>query len=151
MKKYLLILLTILYSCGSRKVEKTQSTTQKEHIVTEVAVTTDTSTVEIKFNYETNTFTIEAKDNLKPFIYKGEKYYNVILKHENKKDNSLYKKDIKVSKIENKQSNTKIKEVVKEKKVDREGYPKWQLYLLLFLMLLFLVARFFYGLRDKLY
>lgn len=139
MKKYILVLIVLLYSCGSRKVEKTQSITQKEHIVTEVTVTTDTSNVEIKFNYETNTFTIEAKDNLKPFIYKGEKYYNVVLKHENKKDNSLYKETKKVFKTENKQSNTSSKQTIKQKQVERSNDSLYW-WIIIILVLLLLIA-----------
>ena len=63
----------------------------------EIKTRIDTSNVEIKFNYEHNTFTIEAKDNLKPFIYENKSYFNVVLKHSNVKDNTIYKKEIKVS------------------------------------------------------
>jgi hypothetical protein len=134
---YLLILL-ILTSCGSRKVEITKQEKQVETNIVENKTTTDSSNVEIKFNYELNTFTVEAKDNLKPFSYNGKTYFNVVLRHENKKDNSLYKKDIKVVKNESKQSNIKYKEVIKEKKVQRDSNI-FKYYILLFILLLIIL------------
>ena len=50
---YLLILL-ILTSCGSRKVQITQQEKQVETNIVENTTTVDSSNVEIKFNYETN-------------------------------------------------------------------------------------------------
>ena len=132
---YLLILL-FLTSCGSRKVEKKQQEKQVETNIVENTTTTDSSNVEVKFNYELNIFTVEAKDNLKPFTYNGKTYYNVVLRHENKKDNSLYKKDIRIVKNEAKQSNIKSKEVFKEKKILRDNYNIKYFILLLILLLL---------------
>jgi hypothetical protein len=134
---YLLILL-ILTSCGSRKVEITKQEKQIETNIVETKITTDSSNVEIKFNYELATFTVEAKDNLKPFTYNGKTYFNVVLKQEHKKDNSLYKKDIKVVKNEAKQSNIKYKEVIKEKKVQRDSNI-FKYYILLFILLLIIL------------
>jgi ATP-dependent Zn protease len=142
---YLLILL-ILTSCGSRKVEITKQEKQVETNIVETKTTTDSSNVEIKFNYELNTFTVEAKDNLKPFTYNGKTYFNVVLRHENKKDNSLYKKDIKVVKNEAKQSNIKYKEVIKEKKVQRDNYNiKYFIFLFIILILIiyYLIKKYF--------
>jgi hypothetical protein len=127
-----------LIACGSRKVVKNEHITQKEEVVTEKTITTDTSNVEIKFNYQLETFTIEAKDNLKPFTYNGKTYFNVVLKHEKKKDNSLYKKDIKVVKTQSKQSNIKSKEVIKQKEIKRDSNI-FNYYILLFILLLIIL------------
>lgn len=136
MKIVYLLGLIFLTSCGSRKVQITQQEKQVETNIVENTTTTDSSNVEVKFNYETNIFTIEAKDNLKPFTYNGKTYFNVVLRHENKKDNSLYKKDIRIVKNEAKQSNIKSKEVFKEKKIQRENYNIKYFILLLILLLL---------------
>lgn len=136
MKIVYLLGLIFLTSCGSRKVEITQQEKQVETNIVENTTTTDSSNVEVKFNYETNIFTIEAKDNLKPFTYNGKSYFNVVLRHENKKDNSLYKKDIRIVKNEAKQSNIKSKEVFKEKKIKRDNYNIKYFILLLILLLL---------------
>lgn len=136
MKIVYLLGLIFLTSCGSRKVQITQQEKQVETNIVENTTTTDSSNVEVKFNYETNIFTIEAKDNLKPFTYNGKSYFNVVLRHENKKDNSLYKKDIRIVKNEAKQSNIKSKEVFKEKKVQRDNYNIKYFILLLIILLL---------------
>ena len=137
MKYIYLLTFIILASCGSRKVAINKQEKEVETKIVENKVTTDSSNVEIKFNYELNTFTVEAKDNLKPFTYNGKTYFNVVLKQEHKKDNSLYRKDIKVVKNEAKQSNIKSKEVIKEKKVQRDNYNVK--YYILFLIILLLI------------
>lgn len=138
MKYIYLLSLIFLTSCGSRKVQITQQEKQVETNIVENTTTTDSSNVEVKFNYELNIFTVEAKDNLKPFTYNGKTYYNVVLRHENKKDNSLYKKDIRIVKNEAKQSNIKSKEVFKEKKVQRDNYNIKYFILLLIILLIIL-------------
>ena len=138
-----------LMACGSRKVVKNENITQKEEVVTENTITTDTSNVEIKFNYQLETFTIEAKDNLKPFVYNGKKYFNVVLRHENTKNNSLYKKDIKVSKIEDKQLNIKSKEVIKNKNIERDNYNIK--YYIIFFIIILIIIYYIYKKYFKLY
>ena len=136
-------------ACGSRKVVKNEYIEQKEETTNEIVKTIDTSNVEIRFNYEYNNFTIEAKDNLKPFVYNGKTYFNVVLRHENKKDNSLYKKDIKVSKIEEKQSNIKSKEVIKNKNIERDNY-NIKYFILLFILII-IISYYIYKKYIKLY
>jgi hypothetical protein len=132
-----------LIACGSRKVAKNEYKTQKEKVITEKVITTDTSNVEIRFNYQSEIFTIEAKDNLKPFVYNGKTYFNVVLRHENKKDNSLYKKDVKVVKNESKVSNIKSKEVFKSKNIERDNYniKYFILYFILLLIILYYIYK----------
>jgi ATP-dependent Zn protease len=125
-------------SCGSRKVAVNTQEKEVEAKIVENIVTTDSSNVEVKFNYELNIFTVEAKDNLKPFTYNGKSYFNVVLRHENKKDNSLYKKDIKVVKNESKVSNIKSKEVIKQKNIERDNYNV-KYYIIFFIILLLII------------
>jgi hypothetical protein len=75
--------------------------------------------------------------NLKPFTYNNKTYFNVVLRHENKKDNSLYKKDIKVVKNEAKVSNIKSKEVIKQKNTEKDNYNVK--YYILFLIIILLI------------
>jgi hypothetical protein len=93
MKYIYLLTFIILASCGSRKVAINKQEKEVETKIVENKVTIDSSNVEIKFNYELDIFTVEAKDNLKPFTYNNKTYFNVVLRHENKKDNTLYKKE----------------------------------------------------------
>lgn len=146
MKYIYLLTFIILASCGSRKVAIEKQEKEVETNIKENIVTTDSSNVEIKFNYQLETFTVEAKDNLKPFTYNGKTYFNVVLRHENKKDNSLYKKDIRVVKNEQKQSNIKSKEVIKNKNIERDNYNvKYYIifFIILLLIIYYIIKRYF--------
>jgi hypothetical protein len=142
MKYIYLLTFIILASCGSRKVAINKQEKEVETKIVKNKVTTDSSNVEIKFNYELDIFTVEAKDNLKPFTYNNKTYFNVVLRHENKKDNSLYKKDIKVVKNESKVSNIKSKEVIKQKNIERDNYNIK--YYIIFLIILLLIIYYIY-------
>jgi hypothetical protein len=137
MKYIYLLTFIVLLSCGSRKVAINTQDKEVETKIVENKVTTDSSNVEVKFNYELDIFTVEAKDNLKPFTYNNKTYFNVVLRHENKKDNSLYKKDIKVVKNEAKVSNIKSKEVIKQKNTEKDNYNVK--YYILFLIIILLI------------
>jgi ATP-dependent Zn protease len=146
MKYIYLLTFIVLLSCGSRKVAINTQEKEVETKIVENIVTTDSSNVEVKFNYELNIFTVEAKDNLKPFTYNGKSYFNVVLRHENKKDNSLYKKDIKVVKNESKVSNIKSKEVIKQKNIERDNYNiKYYIIFLIIILLIiyYILKRYF--------
>ena len=138
MKYIYLLTFIVLASCGSRKVVVNTQEKEVETKIVENIVTTDSSNVEVKFNYELDIFTVEAKDNLKPFTYNGKTYFNVVLRHENKKDNSLYKKDIKVVKNKSKVSNIKSKEVIKQKNIERDNY-NIKYYIIFFIILLLII------------
>jgi ATP-dependent Zn protease len=137
MKYIYLLTFIVLLSCGSRKVAINTQDKEVETKIVENIVTTDSSNVEVKFNYELNIFTVEAKDNLKPFTYNNKTYFNVVLRHENKKDNTLYKKDIRVVKNEAKVSNIKSKEVIKQKNTEKDNYNVK--YYILFLIIILLI------------
>jgi len=135
---YLYTLMFFIASCGSRKVQIEKQEKQVETQIEEKTITTDSSNVEIKFDYESENYIIEAKDNLKPFEYNGKTYFNVVLRHEKVKDNSLYKKDIKVVKNESKQSNIKSKEVIKNKNIKKDNY-NIKYYILFFIIILIII------------
>lgn len=137
MKYIYLLTFIILASCGSRKVAINKQEKEVETKIVENKVTIDSSNVEVKFDYELNIFTVEAKDNLKPFTYNNKTYFNVVLRHENKKDNTLYKKDIRVVKNESKVSNIKSKEIIKQKNTEKDNYNVK--YYILFLIILLLI------------
>lgn len=140
--KHLLILLFILSSCGSRKVE-----TNKQVINTQTNKETtieikDSSNTSIKYDIEKEIFTIEAKDTSKPFIYNNKTYSNVVLRHEKIKDNTLYRKQNKVSYKQENKIQEKTNKVTKEKKIDRkESYFKY-FFLIIILFILFFLWKF---------
>lgn len=132
LKKISFLFLLFFLSCGSRKVEILKTETETKEVVNEVIKTIDTSNVKIQFDYKLETFTIEAKDNLRPFYWNKQTYNNVVIKHEIIKDSSLYLKDNKVSQIKEKQVKTEYKQIIKDKKVDKkESYFKYFIYLLI--------------------
>ena len=146
MKIVYLLTFIVLMSCGSRKVAINTQEKEVETKIVENIATTDSSNVEVKFNYELDIFTVEAKDNLKPFTYNGKSYFNVVLRHENKKDNSLYKKDIRIVKNEAKISNIKSKEVIKQKNIERDNYNvKYYIIFLIIILLIiyYILKRYF--------
>jgi hypothetical protein len=137
MKYIYLLTFIILTSCGSRKVAINKQEKEVETNIVENAVTKDSSNVEVKFDYELNIFTVEAKDNLKPFTYQNKTYFNVVLRHENKKDNTTYKKQNNVIKNESKVSNIKSKEVIKQKNTEKDNYNvKYFVFFILIILLI---------------
>ena len=134
LKKISLLILFVFLSCGSRKVEILKTETEKKEVLNETIKTIDTSNVKIQFDLKLETFTIEAKDNLRPFYWNKQTYNNVVIKHQKIKDSSLYLKDNKVSEIKEKQLKIETKQIIKDKKVDKkESYVKYIIYMLIFL------------------
>lgn len=133
----LVILSILLISCGSRKVEVNKS----EQVTTSETKTeiVDTSNVQIRFNVESNIFTVEAKDNLKPFTYDGKTYFNAILRKENTKDNSLYQKD---NKIAYKQDNkVKTEYITKYKYIDRKDNS--YIYIIILIIIIYIIYKIY--------
>jgi hypothetical protein len=58
MKYIYLLTFIVLLSCGSRKVAINTQEKEVEAKIVENIVTTDSSNVEVKFNYELNIFTV---------------------------------------------------------------------------------------------
>ena len=141
-KLYILIISLFLVSCGSRKaiVNKSEAKTETQKEVT--TTLTDSSNTTIKYDITTDLLTVFAKDTLKPFTYNGNTYFNAVLRHEKKKDNTLYTK----------QNNVKYKQVIKyvtktitvtktKEVIKKESYFKYLL-LLLVIVFIYLVYRF---------
>jgi preprotein translocase subunit SecF len=141
-KLYILIISLFLFSCGSRKAIVNKAEIKTETAKETTTTLTDSTNVTIKYDITTDLLTVFAKDTLKPFTYNGNTYFNAVLRHEKKKDNSLY---IKQNNVKYKQSIkyitktitvTKTKEVVK-----KESYFKYLL-LLLVIIVCYLIYRF---------
>ena len=131
-KLYILIISLFLFSCGSRKAIVNKSEIKQETSKEITTTLTDSSNVTIKYDVTTDLLTVFAKDTLKPFTYNGNTYFNAVLKHEKKKDNTLYSK----------QNNVKYKQVIKyvtktitvtktKEVIKKESYFKYILFLLL--------------------
>lgn len=130
-KLYILIISLFLFSCGSRKAIVNKAEIKQETSKETTTTLTDSSNVTIKYDVTTDLLTVFAKDTLKPFTYNGNTYFNAVLRHEKKKDNTLYTK----------QNNVKYKQVIKyvtktitvtktKEVIKKESYFKYILFLL---------------------
>lgn len=145
MIKYLTIFFLLVFvGCGSRKAEVKKEENKIEISTIEKSTFVDTSNVEIKTDVESETIIVEAKDNLKPFTYNGKTYFNVVLSKQNKKQKTLYKKDVKVTQTNQKRSNIKVEQSKKEKQTEKESDLKYY-----FLIVFFILIILFYILNRK--
>jgi ATP-dependent Zn protease len=96
MKKLILLLLIILTSCASRKVQINRTEIKKDSIVeTKVSVTTietkeKTDSTNIITNIDNSEITITPIDTCKEIVVEGKHYKNVVLKIKKNKVNTLY-------------------------------------------------------------
>jgi len=133
----------MLSSCSTRKVviEEVKKDSISATIV-KIATKEDIK-IETKNDITTDEFTITALDTCKDIVVNGITYKNVILRHINTKDNSLYKKDIKVSKIEDKQQTTKVKENKKVKNIEKTSNPIGYILIIIIIYLVWQNRRWF--------
>jgi sorbitol-specific phosphotransferase system component IIBC len=99
--------------------------------------------IETKNDIVTDEFIITPLDTCKDIVVNGITYKNVVLRHINTKDNSLYKKDIKVSKIEDKQQTTKVKENKKVKNIEKTSNPIGYILIIIIIYLVWQNRRWF--------
>jgi len=99
--------------------------------------------IETKNDIVTDEFIITPLDTCKDIVVNGITYRNVVLRHINTKDNSLYKKDIKVSKIEDKQQTTKVKENTKVKNIEKTSNPIGYILIIIIIYLVWQNRRWF--------
>lgn len=138
-----LILLFLLVSCGSRKVNKSviEQESKQETTTTIVDVTKTNrnvqSTTKLLDTSSTDEIEFIPVDNTKPMTINGKTYFNTVLKHRKIKSNISIVKDKKVSQIEDKEVKTSIKDKKEEsfkedkKKIDKKPIPFCNFLLLL--------------------
>lgn len=142
--KYILILLsTLFFACGARKVNKQEKVEEKTtvEVVVQKDSVVETTNTDVKYDVETNEIEVTPIDSTKEFTVEGKKYFNARIKIKKKKDNTIYSEDNKVSKTSLKQSKTLVKELKKDKvkAVDKKASYAW-VYWLLFLLLILYIA-----------
>jgi len=126
------IVITLLSSCGTRKViideVKKDSLSQ---IYTKI-VTKEDIKIETKNDITTDEFTITPLDTCKDIVVNGISYRNVVLSYKKTKDNTIQVQDIKVSKNELTVQDTKVTENRKVKDITKTSNPQlWLLWLLI--------------------
>lgn len=142
--KYILILLsTMFFACGARKVNKQEKVEEKTtiEVVTQKDSVVEVIKTDIKYDVETHDIEITAIDSTKEFVIEGKKYFNTRIKIKKKKDNTIYSEDNKVSKTSLKQSRVVVKELKKDnvKTVDKKASYAWISWLLILLLILYTI------------
>ena len=147
--KLILISTILLISCGSRKVNKSETTEQsKVSIIDTSKITTniDTNTKVIDCT-NTDEVTIEPVDNSQPILVNGKTYKNVRFKTKKVKNNITTDKVEKVAK--NKQKavimTKESKKSVEVKQVERKQF-NW---LSLWWLLLLIIAMVYLGYKYR--
>jgi len=133
----------MLSSCSTRKVviEEVKKDSLSQ-ISTKIGTKEDIK-IETKNDIVIDEFIITPLDTCKDIVVNGISYRNVVLRHINTKDNSLYKKDIKVSKIEDKQQTTKVKENKKVKNIEKTSNPIGYILIIIIIYLVWQNRRWF--------
>ena len=139
--RYLLILLLLLTSCATRKVNKSTEEVKQTYVeTTQNNVQTKENTV-VKVIDSTDEICIEPIDSIKPMVIDGKSYLNAKIKHKKRKVNTnvvLYKTTSDTS-VKNVVEKT---EVVKDVKViERKASLITQLWWLWLLILLFILYK----------
>lgn len=154
--KYILILLsTLFFACGARKVNKEDKIEEKAtvEVVTQKDSVSEVAKTEIKFDIDTHEIEIIPIDSTKEFVVEGKKYFNARIKIKKKKDNTIYSKDSIVSKTSQKQSKTVTKETKKEKVkiVDKKEAKTFWFWLSFWIILLLLIIWLYQKFKSKLF
>lgn len=130
--KYLLILLLLLSSCATRKVQKSTEEINTNKIETTQNNIQTKENTDIKIVDSTDEICIEPIDILKPIVIDGKSYFNAKISHKKRKVNTSIVSD----KIMSDLSEKKIAEKVEVKKIGKiterkSGFNWWWLLLLL--------------------
>jgi len=137
------ISIAMLSSCSTRKVviEEVKKDSLSQ-IYTKIETKEDIK-IETKNDIIIDEFIITPLDTCKDIVVNGISYKNVVLRYKNTKDNSLYRKDIKVSKIEDKQQTTKAEIKEKKKEIKKVSNPIGYIIIIIIIYLVWQNRRWF--------
>jgi len=126
------IVITMLSSCGTRKVIIDEVKKDSLSQISTKIVTKEDIKIETKNDITTDEFTITPLDTCKDIVVNGISYRNVVLSYKKTKDNTIQVQDIKVSKNELTVQDTKVTENRKVKDITKTSNPQlWLLWLLI--------------------
>ena len=130
-----LISAIVLTSCGSRKVQKSETKeTEKTEIKTEEKTETKlTDNTKIIDTSTTDEIEIIPIDNTLPITVNGKEYKNVKIRHKKSKKNITINKDVKVQQNTQKSGLVTVKRdlIIERKVIDRKQSYWWLLWFLL--------------------
>ena len=125
----------VLTSCGSRKVQKSETKeqeqkTEKITLETETRATDNTKIIDTS---TTDEIEILPVDNTLPFTINGKEYKNVKIRHKKNKNNITINKDVKVQHKAQKEAVMMVKrnKVIEVKQIERKQSYWWLLWFLL--------------------
>ena len=152
-KLIILLLATVLTSCGARKVDINKIEIKKESVVeTKVLVTTienkiKTDSTNIVTTIDNSEIVITPIDTCKEIVVEGKVYKNVVLRIKKNKVNTLYTNNKRESNNKCKDSVAVIKvnktETVsgKNKTIEKKANYWWILWILLLILILYQLWR----------
>jgi len=130
--RYLLILMLLLTSCATRKVNKSTEEIKQDKVeVTENNLQIKENT-DIKIIDSTDEICIEPIDSIKPMVVNGKSYLNAKISYKKRKVNTSIVSNKTVSDLGSKKTTEKIEVKKQVKETDRKsGFNWWWLLLLL--------------------
>ena len=141
-----LITAIVLTSCGSRKVQKSETKeTEKTEIKTEEKTETKlTDNTKIVDTSTTDEIEIVPVDNSLPFTINGKEYKNVKIRHKKSKNNITINKDVKVQHNAQKEGLVTVKRdlIIERKVIDRKQSYWWMLWFLLLIPVYYLWRKY---------
>jgi hypothetical protein len=117
------IVITMLSSCGTRKVIIDEVKKDSLSQISIKIVTKEDIKIETKNDITTDEFTITPLDTCKDIVIDGKTYRNVTINYKKTKDNTIQVQDIKVDKNELKVQDTKVTQNRKVKGIERTSNP----------------------------
>ena len=139
--RYLLILLLLLTSCGTRKVNKSTEETKQDKVETVQNNIQIKENEAVKVIDSTDEISIEPIDSIKPMVIDGKSYLNVKIKHKKRKVNTSIVLDKTTSDTSKKKTVEKIEVVKDDKVIERKTSLVTQLWWLWLLILLFILYK----------
>ena len=139
--RYLLILLLLLTSCGTRKINKSIEETKQDKVETVQNNIQVKENVAVKVIDSTDEISIEPIDSIKPMVIDGKSYLNVKIKHKKRKVNTSIILDKTTSDTSVKKTVEKTEVVKDEKIIERKTSLVTQLWWLWLLILLFILYK----------
>jgi len=136
------IVITMLSSCGTRKVVIDEVKKDSLSQISTKIVTKEDVKIETKNDIVIDEFTITPLDTCKDIVVNGVTYKNAILSYKNTKDNTIQVQDKKMSKVEDKEQ--VVKSIIREKKkeVERKLNPMLNLLWLLIPLSAYVIYKF---------
>ena len=141
MKAIYILVSLILFSCGTRRVNKSTEETKQDKVEVIQNNIQVKENVSVKVIDSTDEICIEPIDSIKPMVIDGKSYLNVKIKHKKRKVNTSIVLDKTMSDTGTKKTIEKT-EVVKDVKIiERKTSLITQLWWLWLLILLFILYK----------